>query len=248
MHMNDQTLSRAARGESEELQALIGYRFNDLSLLTRALTHRSYQVEHPEAEKTDNETLEFLGDAVLDLVIGALLFTSFPAMSEGELTKLRSALVQENHLAVVARDLGVGQFLRLGKGEDQSGGREKTSILSSAYEAVIGALFVDSDYTTAQRIVVSHFHDRVQAVRQSVQAGDAKSALQELTQEQFNVAPLYLLEKAEGPDHAKTFTVSVQVQGQLLATASARNKKAAEQKAAGVALAKLRAGAGGGKP
>jgi ribonuclease-3 len=240
MHMNDQTLSSSAQGEIQGLQAMIGYRFNDLSLLTRAVTHRSFQVEHPEEGKGDNETLEFLGDAVLDLVIGALLFTTFPAMAEGELTKLRSALVQENHLAVVARDLQLGRFLRLGKGEDQSGGREKASILASAYEAVIGALFVDSGYSTGQRIVAAHFQERVQPMQHAVQAGDAKSALQELTQEQYNVAPLYLLDKAEGPDHAKTFTVSVQVQGQLLATASAHNKKAAEQKAAGLALAMLR--------
>jgi ribonuclease-3 len=240
MHMNEQTLSPAPQGDLAGLQTLIGYRFTDLPQLIRALTHRSYRVEHPEVGRVDNETLEFLGDAVLDLVIGALLFTNFPAMSEGELTKLRSALVQENHLAVVARDFRLGEYLRLGKGEDQSGGREKASILASTYEAVIGALFVDSDYPTAQRIVEVHFQDRVQPVQQSIQAGDAKSALQELTQEQFNQAPLYLLDKAEGPDHAKTFTVSVQLQGQQLATASAHNKKAAEQKAAGLALAKLR--------
>ena len=207
--------------------------------MRRALTHRSFRVEHPEVTGEDNETLEFLGDAVLDLVIGALLFKIHPTMTEGELTKLRSALVQEHHLAIVARDLLLGEVLLLGKGEDQTGGRQKASILSSAYEAVIGSIFVDSDYPTVQQIVEDHFRDRIHSIRQSIASGDAKSALQELTQDKFNVAPVYVLDSAEGPDHAKTFTVSVSLLGKMLASASARNKKRAEQKAAALALAHL---------
>jgi len=220
-------------------QESLGYRFNNPGLLTRAMTHSTFRVEHPEIGNEDNETLEFLGDAVLDLVIGALLLSLYPSMTEGELTKLRSALVQEQHLSIVSQYLHLGEFLLLGKGEDQSGGRQKSSILASAYEAVIGAIFLDSDYTTAQKIVEAHFHDRIGAARQSISIGDAKSTLQELTQDKFNAAPQYILDKAEGPDHAKTFTVSVHLQGRLLASASARNKKAAEQKAAAIALAHL---------
>lgn len=221
-------------------QGIIGYRFHDPTLLTRALTHRSYQVEHPDMARADNETLEFLGDAVLDLVIGAWLLLTYPTMTEGELTKLRALLVQEHHLAVVGRDLRLGDILRLGRGEDQSGGREKPSILASAYEALIGAIFLDSDYPTVQKIVEGHFRGRIGSAQQAIATGDAKSALQELTQDKFNAAPLYVLEGAEGPDHAKTFTVSVSLGGQILATASARNKKMAEQRAAALALAQLR--------
>lgn len=217
----------------------IGYRFNNPGLLTQALTHTTFHVEHPELTAKDNETLEFLGDAVLDLVISALLVARFPSMAEGELTKLRSALVQEYHLSIVAQDLHLGDFLLLGKGEDQSGGRHKSSILSSTYEAVIGAIFLDSDYPTVQKIIESHFDARVDVAQQSVALSDAKSALQELTQGRFNAAPLYILDKAEGPDHARIFTVSVHLQGQALASASAQNKKAAEQKAAAIAIAQL---------
>lgn len=218
-------------------QAGLGYRFNTPQLLARALTHTTYSVEHPEQAPEDNEILEFLGDAVLDLVIGAMLIARFPFLAEGELTKLRSALVQEQHLAVVAHDLNLGEFLMLGKGEDLSGGRQKSSLLSSTYEAVIGAIFLDSDYPTVQRIVEGHFHDRIGAAQQSIATGDAKSTLQELTQEKFNAAPLYILDREEGPDHAKIFTVSVHLRGQALGSASARNKKTAEQKAAAAALA-----------
>lgn len=231
--MSSQSLSQRQKN--------IGYSFNDPSLLSRALTHRSFRVEHPDAAREDNETLEFLGDAVLDLVIGALLIATYPTMTEGELTKLRSALVQEKHLAIVARDLSLGEFLLLGRGEDLGGGREKPSILSSAYEAVIGAIFTDSDYPTAQKIVEGHFRDRICAAQRSIPTGDAKSALQELTQDKFNAAPLYVLDHAEGPDHAKTFTVSVHLLGKTLATASAPNKKAAERQAAAIALAHLQA-------
>lgn len=229
-----------ALDQTSELQDRIQYRFADQDLLCRALTHRSFRVEHPAEVNADNETLEFLGDAVLDLVIGALLFSSDPVKSEGELTKLRSALVQEQHLAQVAADLGLGAFLLLGRGEDQSGGREKKSILSSAYEALIGAIFVDSDYQTVRAIVEGHFQGRVGIAQQAIATGDAKSALQEMSQEQFNTAPVYILDTAEGPDHAKTFTVSVWVRDRAIATASASNKKKAEQKAAALALAYFR--------
>lgn len=222
-----------------ELQESIGYWFNDPGLLARALTHSSFRVEHQDQAREDNEILEFLGDAVLDLVIGALLITTYPTMTEGELTKLRSALVQEKHLAIVARDLRLGEFLLLGRGEDQGGGREKSSLLSSSYEAVIGAIFTDSDYPIVQKIIEGHFRDRISTAQQSIPTGDAKSALQELTQDKFNAAPVYVLDNSEGPDHAKTFTVSVHLLGKALASASAPNKKAAERRAAAIALAHL---------
>lgn len=218
----------------------LGHRFNHQGLLTRALTHSTYRVEHPGPGRQDNETLEFLGDAVLDLVIGALLIERYPTLAEGDLTKLRSALVQEQHLALVATNLRLGDFLLLGKGEDRSGGRHKPSLLASTYEAVIGAIFLDSDYPTVQALVEGHFNAYLADARRSIETKDAKSALQELTQEQFNTAPTYVLDNEEGPDHAKTFTVSALLLGQVIGSAAARNKKAAEQKAAAAALDHLR--------
>lgn len=220
-----------------QLEELIGYRFTDQSLLLKALTHRSFRTEHPELVQTDNETLEFLGDAVLDLVIGAKLISLYPNKTEGKLTKLRSALVQEKHLFIVANDLKFGSFLLLGKGEDQSGGRQKPSILASTYEAVVGAIFTDSDYPTAKKIVEHHFHSRIDQAQQAMEACDPKSTLQELTQEKHNAAPMYILEGTDGPDHAKTYTVSVHLLGRFVASASASSKKAAEQKAAAIAIA-----------
>ncbi|MBA3016171.1 MAG: ribonuclease III [Proteobacteria bacterium] len=223
-----------------QLENLIGYRFTDQSLLLRALTHRSFRAEHPRLVATDNETLEFLGDAVLDLVIGAQLIALYPEKPEGELTKLRSALVQEKHLSIVANDLSIGTFLLLGKGEDQSKGRQKPSILASTYEAVVGAIFSDSNYQTAKEIIEHQFHARIDMAQLAMKASDPKSALQELTQEKHNTAPAYVLESSEGPDHAKIFTVSVHLLGRCVASASARSKKAAEQKAAAAAITHLR--------
>lgn len=222
-----------------QLQASIGYHFINHATLVRALTHRSFRAEHPELTTTDNETLEFLGDAVLDLVIGAKLITLYPEKTEGELTKLRSALVQEKHLSLVASDLKFGTFLLLGRGEDQSGGRQKPSILASTYEAMIGAIFTDSDFQTAKDIVENHFHGRIAEAQLAIAACDPKSTLQELTQEKYSVAPIYVLDSSYGPDHAKNFTVSVHLLGQCVASASASSKKAAEQKAAATAITRL---------
>lgn len=221
------------------LEERLGYSFQRASLLARALTHRSFTFEQQGAPREDNETLEFLGDAVLDLVIGSLLFRQFPQKREGELTKLRSTLVQENHLAAVARELNLGACLFLGKGEEKSGGREKASILACTYEAVIGAIFHDSDYETARQVIEKHFTDKIQLSEESVKIADAKSRLQELTQEKSGDIPNYILDKSEGPDHDKSFTISIHFQGSILATATAKSKKAAEQKAAALAVAAL---------
>lgn len=229
-----------SKSQLSQLQNLIGYHFSDHTLLVRALTHRSFRAEHPELVTNDNETLEFLGDAVLDLVIGAKLITLYPKKTEGELTKLRSALVQEKHLFIVADDLKLGTFLLLGKGEDLSGGRLKPSILSSTYEAVIGAIFTDSDYQITKEIIEHHFSGRISMTQLAIEACDPKSALQELTQEEYNAAPAYILESSDGPDHAKTFTVSVHLLGRAIASASASSKKSAEQKAAAAAISHLR--------
>ncbi len=219
-----------------ELQHIFNYQFRRPELLLRALSHRSFIYEHTELPKKDNETLEFLGDAVLDLAIGFMLFQRYPNKAEGDLTKIRSALVQENGLAQVANKLNLGKYLLLGKGEDNSGGRQKDSIISCAYEAVIGAIFVDAGYETVIKIIQSHFEQRMEIGKEIVQITDAKSRLQELTQRDYGYAPTYVIEDAQGPDHDKTFTVAVKMKDTKIASASAKSKKAAEQKAAALAL------------
>ena len=158
-------------------------------------------------------------------------------MNEGELSKLRAALVNETHLAKVAQELGLENYIFLGKGEMKNGGNKKPSILSCTYEAVIGSLFLDSNFDTVSALVEQHFHKKIDPIQQSLTKADAKSLLQELTQQQHNDTPTYTLEKTAGPDHNKTFTVSVSFLGKVLATASAKSKKAAEQKAAELAVA-----------
>jgi ribonuclease-3 len=233
------TLKSAFSGRGKDLAVLqkcLDYTFKDKHLLLQAVTHSSYLFEHSDKAKGDNETLEFLGDAVLDLVVSNMLIDAYPAMDEGQLTKVRSTLVQENHLAFMARKVNLGAHLLLGKGEENSEGREKNSVLACAYEAVIGAIFRDGGYSAAQEFLEKWFRGRLEYGKEKSLFADSKSRLQEITQEAYADAPSYVLDKAEGPDHDKVFTVSVLFQGRVLATASAKSKKAAEQKAAAKAI------------
>jgi ribonuclease-3 len=227
------------RPELSRLEEKLGYRFEDLRLLQLALLHRSFSFEQVRQLPADNERLEFLGDAVLDLAIGHALFRSYPEMREGEMTRLRALLVKESYLAEMAERLGLGEFLWLGKGEEATGGREKPSILSSAYEAVLGALFLDGGYMEAAAFIDRHFQPGLGEQRRQLREADAKSRLQEILQESYSEAPGYVLESAEGPDHRKTFTVSVCFRGVVLARGSALSKKEAEQQAAAEALRRL---------
>jgi ribonuclease-3 len=231
-------LARENEGRLNVLQKLLGYRFSHRSHLQRALIHSSFAFEQGELGN-DNETLEFLGDAVLDLTVGHILFNRYTSMKEGELTRLRSALVNERNLADMARQINLGGFLHLGRGEDGSQGREKDSILASAYEAVVGAIFVDSGYDRVEEFVKKHFTPRIRGQREILLSGDAKSLLQERIQAEFNEAPKYKTEKVDGPAHERMFTVSVMFRNNILGTGEARNKKEAEQKAAAKALQDL---------
>ena len=231
-------LAKLASGNKEqlaELESLIGYRFTDLRLLQKALIHSSYAFEQAQAGQ-DNQVFEFIGDAVLDLVIGHLLSRRFGDMKEGQLTRFRASLVNESHLAEMARKLELGTFLCLGKGEDSSNGRNKSSILSCAFEAMIGAVFEDSDYATVAVLVEKLFDDSVEEKKEDLLRGDAKSRLQELLQEKFNEAPAYRLESEEGPSHRKQFFVSVVFREEVLGTGNGSSKKEAEQRAAAAAL------------
>jgi ribonuclease-3 len=225
--------------ELDALQDKLGYHFTDPGLLQRALIHSSFAFEQGEVDQS-NETLEFLGDAVLDLTIGYLLFSTYPGMREGKLTKLRSALVNERSLATMARSIDLGKHLRLGRGEEGSSGREKASILASAYEAMVGAIFVDSSYKRVMEFVALHFASLIEGRRKTLLAADAKSLLQEKIQALHNEAPCYRTEKVDGPSHDRRFTVSVLFHGEVLGTGRARSKKEAEQQAAQEALKNLK--------
>ncbi len=221
------------------LEKRLAYSFKNPALLLQALIHGSYAFEQGKKVGKDNETMEFLGDAVLDLTVAYVLFQMFPEMKEGELTRLRAALVQESHLAVMARELDLGTHLLLGKGEDSSLGREKASILSCAFEAVMGAVFLDGGYDAAMKVVDLHVVPWIRERRDTLLHSDAKSRIQEMIQEKFNEGPTYVLEKAEGPDHDKLFTVSVRFRSTVMALGTAKSKKEAEQKAAAAAIAEF---------
>ncbi len=218
-----------------ELESLLGYRFTDLRLLQKAMIHSSYAFEQAQTGQ-DNQVFEFIGDAVLDLVIGHLLSKRYPEMKEGELTRFRASLVNESHLADMARNLDLGKYLCLGKGEDSSNGRNKSSILSCAFEAVVGAIFEDSDYPTAAGLVELLFKEAVKEKKEDLLLADAKSRLQELLQEKYMEAPTYRLDSEEGPSHQKRFSVSVLFRETVLGTGTAGSKKEAEQRAAAAAL------------
>jgi ribonuclease III len=227
--------------EFEELQARVGYRFKDRGLLEHALTHRSRAAEDLSGGVTDNESLEFLGDAVLGLVIADMLFRQFPAHNEGQKSKLKAAVVSTQSLARHAERLNLGEHLLLGRGEEKSGGRFKQALLADTYEALIAALYLDGGLEAAAMFLRREFQGSIdEAERSDVLGRDYKSALQERLQSQGLALPEYRLAGQEGPDHRKIFHVDVVVAGETLASATGKAKKEAEQEAARLALEKLR--------
>lgn len=212
-----------------ELANLLGVHFDDLDLLERALTHRSWAFENGSVEP--NERLEFLGDAVLGLVVTDEIFHAHPDEQEGRLAKVRSAAVKTDSLAGVARDLGLGRFVKLGRGEHSSGGADKDSILADTLEAVIGAVYVDRGFATAYDLVERLFGERLADLAERGAALDYKTSLQELTASQFEALPQYAVTDA-GPDHSKTFSATVSVDGVVVGRGEGRSKKQAEQYAA----------------
>jgi ribonuclease-3 len=215
----------------------IGIDWNDKALLCQALTHGSYAYEHPGA--VSNQRLEFLGDAVLSLVVSDYLYRTFPDKAEGELTRLRAAVVCESSLARVARELGIGQALFMGRGEAHSGGRERPSILADAFEAVLGALYLDQGLAVAAEFALKWLGPEIADVLEGRQEWDYKTELQEFIQKRFPENVSYAILKEEGPDHAKRFTAGVFFQGKCLGRGEGRSKKEAEQQAAREALERL---------
>lgn len=222
--------------ELRELETNLGVQFADYSLLLRALTHRSFLNENPGVILEDNERLEFLGDAVLDFVVGAYLYNRFPEMKEGELTSLRAALVRAQTLAAFARELEIGRFLRLGLGEAENGGRERTPLLCAAFEAVIGAIYLDQGLENVKQLVQRLAEPALVKIQADSLHKDAKSEFQVWAQAQYNITPHYEVVAACGPDHAKIFTVQALVGKVVWGEGSGSSKQTAAQAAARMAL------------
>jgi ribonuclease-3 len=224
-----------------ELGERLGVAFDDLSLLSRALTHRSYLNENPGAALDDNERLEFLGDAVIDFIVAGFLYHHYPEMDEGELTALRAALVRAETLAQFARDIELGRFLRLGYGEEETGGRDRTPLLCACFEAVVGAIYLDRGLEEARPLVESYIRPALDQIRAGELHKDAKSEFQVWAQARFNITPHYRVVASEGPEHAKMFTMRVMVGGESWGEGRGRSKQTAAQAAATAAM--LRAAA-----
>jgi ribonuclease-3 len=222
------------------LEQRLGYTFKQVERLRTALTHKSFVNENMGLQREDNERLEFLGDAVLDLAVGHLLMERFPVRSEGELSKRRAAIVNEQGLSEVAMRLGLGEWLFLGRGEEQTGGRRKPSLLADAYEAVLAAVYLDGGFEVTFRVIERLFGERLQDL-QKAGAEDYKTQLQEVVQATLRTVPRYVVMSEQGPDHEKTFEIAVQLSGKEVARGQGRSKKEAEQRAAQRALEALMA-------
>ena len=225
---------------SKEFAAVLGVRFNDPALLTQALTHTSFANEYEgDAAIHDNERLEFLGDAVIDMVVADMLYRRFPDASEGQLTQLRAALVRTESLARIGARFRLGEFLLIGRGEELSGGRERLTNLCRGFEAVVGAIFVDRGLEAVVALLsppMRELLDETIAKRLHI---DARSQLQELTQGQLNTLPTYEVVGAAGPEHDKEFRVEVALSGSVIASGRGRSKRSAAQAAARAALDRL---------
>jgi ribonuclease-3 len=229
---NDQHPASRDQDNLEALQLALGHCFGDLTLLRRALTHPSYVNEHPEDETGDNQRLEFLGDAVLDFVTGAWVYRRYPDFAEGHMTRLRAALVRTETLAQLARQVGIGEALRLGRGEEEAGGRWRETNLCDAFEAVVGALHLDGGLTAVESFIEPLIGPVAEATLAADADHDAKSRLQEWSQAELGVTPHYRIIAEKGPDHAKTFIAEVLLGKQVAGQGTGHSKQAAEQAAA----------------
>ena len=210
----------------------------ELRLLTRALTHRSFVNEHPSSV-SDNERLEFLGDAVLDFVVGAWVYESYPDMNEGELTRLRSALVRTETLAGFSRDLKIGNAMRLGKGEVQSGGRDRDVLLCATFEAIVGAIYLANNLDVARKFILPFLKPTAEIILAGFNTIDPKSRLQEITQSLGFGIPRYVVVEAVGPEHLKVFRIEVHINDKCLGSGEGTSKHAAQLAAATEALKAL---------
>ncbi len=216
------------------LEKALNYKFKRDDLITEALTHKSYKKAY------NNERLEFLGDAVLDLIVGEYLFKKFPNEDEGVLSKIRASLVNEKGFTKLANNINLGDSLLISGAEENNNGRTKPSLLSNAFEAVIGAIYLESGLEVTANIAIKLIEEAYESIDLNSLSKDFKTALQELTQADFGETPNYKLVRAFGPDHKKEFEIAVELQNRIIASAQGRSKKEAQQKAAQIALQRLK--------
>ena len=218
----------------ETLEDRLGYKFKDKKLIIEALTHKSYKQPY------DNERLEFLGDAVLDLVVGEYLFKKFRKSDEGKLSKIRASLVNETGFHKLAKALNLGDYILLSNAEQNNGGREKSSLLSNAFEAIMGAIYLEAGLKEVERISITLIEKNHKEISLDSLFSDFKTSLQELTQARFGVTPEYKVMASRGPDHQKEFEVAVFIEDKEYARASGKSKKIAQQESAKIALEALK--------
>ena len=216
------------------LEERIDYVFKDKDLIIEALTHKSYKKPY------NNERLEFLGDAVLDLIVGEYLFTRFPKSNEGVLSKIRASLVNESGFTLIARKLDLGSYIYLSSAEENNNGRDKPSLLSNAFESIIGAIYLDSGLSVAKEIAIKLIEECHPKIDLDSLSKDYKTALQELTQSVHGVTPVYKLIDSFGPDHKKEFVIAIVLNDETIATAKGKSKKEAQQNSAKLALKALK--------
>lgn len=237
--MNAIKIDKARLKDLKRLEKLIGYRFRNRDLLNQSLTHKSYANEKYKSKLRHNERLEFLGDSVLGIVISRILYDECPHNDEGVLTRYKSQLVSGATLGAIAKQLKIGNFILLGKGEEASGGRRHVSNLLCALEAVIGAVYLDSDLKKAFKFISSLFKSEIQLVKEGKGAKDYKSMLQQAVLKRFKTTPSYKVISEIGPDHKKHFIVEVLISGKRYGIGSGGNKKSAEQLSAKEALSAI---------
>lgn len=224
----------------QELQELIDYKFNDESLLKKALIHRSFGNENWEYKNINNEKLELLGDAVLDLIVTEYLYKNFEVATEGELAKLKSMIVSEPVLANISSELKLGNYLLLSKGEELTGGRERESILGDVFEALLGAIYLDSEINTVRDVALKYLIYKIEHINENDELIDYKTILQEYSQRVYKIIPIYEVINELGPDHKKSFEISVSIEERkIIGRGIGKNKKQAEQLAAREACKKL---------
>jgi len=224
----------------EELQERLGYRFKDEALLKKALIHRSFGNENWEYKNINNEKLELLGDAVLDLIVTEYLYKNFDLATEGELAKLKSMIVSEPVLAAISAEIKLGNYLMLSKGEELTGGRERESILGDVFEAILGAVYLDSDLYTAKDVALKYLVYKIEHINENDDLIDYKTILQEYSQRVYKIIPIYEVVNEIGPDHKKSFEISVSLEAKkIIGQGIGRNKKQAEQLAAREACRQL---------
>ena len=224
---------------SEELMEKINYRFKNEGYLKEALTHRSFSNENDKTKKFDNEKLEFLGDAVLNLITTEYIYNLEKDKNEGELAKLKSQIISEPVFSAIANDLKLGDYLYLSNGEILSGGRERKSILGDAFEALMGAIFKDSDYYTTKNIALKFLLEKINNLEEIEGTGDYKTILQEVFQSKYRKMPEYELLSTKGPDHNKEFKIAVKLDNKIYGVGIGKSKKEAEKNAAREALEKI---------